>query len=103
MDKEQSDRLINDPQNYRGNMQIYYCPGDHRLIVPRRSKMGGWTINFAHRDANRTLINLTVLPILPALFGFFIWPKTEIGMVIGIGVGTVLLIIYCIHLFKYTK
>ncbi len=43
------DKLWSDPANWRGG--IYSCQADPRIIVPKRIKWMGWTMNFAHRSA----------------------------------------------------
>lgn len=45
-DKFDSDRKINDPTNYKWGI-FYFNPDDQRIMVPKRSKSMGWTLNFA--------------------------------------------------------
>jgi hypothetical protein len=44
------EKLWNDPANWRGRV-IYHCKADPRLIVPKRIRWTGWTMNFAHPAA----------------------------------------------------
>jgi hypothetical protein len=51
------DNLWADSSNWRADI-IYVCKSDPRLIVPKKKKWGGWTINFAHPSAWLLLINV---------------------------------------------
>jgi hypothetical protein len=44
------EKLWSDPANWRG-LGIYSCKEDPRILVPKRRKWAGWTLNFAHRRA----------------------------------------------------
>lgn len=44
------ERLWQDPANW-SPPGIYRCAEDPRLIVPKRRRWAGWTLNFAHRGA----------------------------------------------------
>jgi uncharacterized membrane protein len=46
-DQFESDRMINDPTNYKWGI-FYFNPKDKRIVVPKRSKMMGWTLNFGN-------------------------------------------------------
>lgn len=46
-DKFESDQKINDPTNYKWGI-FYFNRDDHRIMVPKRSKSMGWTMNFAN-------------------------------------------------------
>jgi hypothetical protein len=47
MNQGDLDRLSRDPRNWRLYF-LYFCPGDPRIIVPKRLRTLGWTLNFAH-------------------------------------------------------
>ncbi len=47
MDREQIEKLWRDKGNWTGGV-IYHCREDPRVIVPRRWRWGGWTLNFSH-------------------------------------------------------
>lgn len=36
------------PANWSGGLMIYRSPRDTRLIVPKKQRLLGWTVNFAH-------------------------------------------------------
>lgn len=44
-DEFENDRMIEDPGNYKAGI-FYFNRKDARVIVPKRDKMRGWTLNF---------------------------------------------------------
>lgn len=52
-----------DPNNYKCG--VYCCKADPRVIVPRRFKWMGWTINFARPSAIPVLLGLVALIGIP--------------------------------------
>ena len=56
--------LWKSPQNWKWG-SIYYCKEDPRVIVPKRQKWMGWTINFARPSAFPTLLALIAFISLP--------------------------------------
>ena len=46
-DQFENDRMIDDPMNYKAGI-FYFNPKDGRIVVPKRSRMMGWTMNFAN-------------------------------------------------------
>ena len=46
MNTSDLDKLARDPSHWRLYF-IYYCPRDPRIIVPKRIRGLGWTLNFA--------------------------------------------------------
>lgn len=56
--------LWKDPANWR--LYVFYvCREDPRLIVPKRFRVTGWTMNFAHREAYLLFAALLALVIVP--------------------------------------
>ena len=53
MTRENLDQLWADPKNWR---IVYRCANDPRVIVPRRRRWMGWTMNFAHPFAWPALV-----------------------------------------------
>ena len=47
MTKEELEKLWADKNNWLWGA-IYYCKNDPRLVVPKRIKWTGWTMNFAY-------------------------------------------------------
>lgn len=43
----ENDRMIDDPTNYKWAI-FYFNPKDSRILVPKRSRSMGWTLNFAN-------------------------------------------------------
>lgn len=46
-DQFENNRMIEDPANYQWGL-FYFNRLDKRIIVPKRLKMMGWTLNFAN-------------------------------------------------------
>ncbi|MBX7244625.1 MAG: hypothetical protein K1X53_03950 [Candidatus Sumerlaeaceae bacterium] len=65
--KEEIEALWRDDRNYRWGL-IYYCKADPRVVVPKRIKWMGWTMNCAHPVAALVyLLGYIVLLLLPVL------------------------------------
>ncbi len=64
MSREELDRLWRDPRCW-SPIGIHRCPADPRVIVPKRARWAGWTLNFA-RPALTTLGSVTLLIALSA-------------------------------------
>lgn len=62
MTREGIEASWKDPRNWK--WRVYYCKGDPRVIVPRRWKWMGWTVNFARPSA--IPITLLLLAIVAA-------------------------------------
>jgi hypothetical protein len=60
------EELWGNPDNWKRGL-FYSCQDDPRVIVPKRQKWRGWTLNFAHRSAIPTLIFMTLAACLPVL------------------------------------
>ena len=54
------------PDNWRYYV-FYVCREDPRLIVPKRFRVTGWTMNFAHPQAYLLLVLLLVIVIAPVM------------------------------------
>ncbi len=61
------DRLWSDPGNWLP-IGLYYCKDDPRIIVPKRRKALGWTINAAHTWAWVALLILILSIMVPAAY-----------------------------------
>jgi uncharacterized membrane protein len=46
-DQFENDRMIDDPTNYKWGI-FYFNRKDNRIVVPKRSRMMGWTLNFGN-------------------------------------------------------
>jgi hypothetical protein len=60
-------RLWSDPGNWPG-YGLYYCKDDPRLIVPKRIKGFGWTMNFANSWAWPAICIMVASVSLPAIY-----------------------------------
>jgi len=60
------ERLWQDPQYWKPPGS-YRCAADPRLVVPKRQRWRGWTINFAHRTAWLVLLGSIVVAVGPLL------------------------------------
>jgi hypothetical protein len=63
MTPEEIEASWKDRQNYKWG--IYYSKADPRIIVPKRWKWMGWTINFARPGAIPALLGIMALIVLP--------------------------------------
>ena len=63
MTPEEIEACSNDPHSYKSG--VYYCKTDPRVIVPRRFKWMGWTINFARPSAIPVLLGMVALMVVP--------------------------------------
>jgi Family of unknown function (DUF5808) len=62
MTREELEDCWKDPQNRKWG--VYYCKADPRVIVPKRFKGLGWTINAARPSAiPLALLSLTILAV----------------------------------------
>ena len=60
------ERLWRDPRHWTPP-GIYRCAEDPRVIVPKRRRWMGWTLNFAHRSAWPVLLGAIAVAVGPAL------------------------------------
>jgi len=63
--REDLERLWNDPAHW--SLTGYRCPQDPRVIVPKRIRAMGWTINWAHPKAVQMLLLMMAIAVGPAL------------------------------------
>ena len=56
--------LWQNPDNWRLHI-FYMCREDPRIIVPKRFRVTGWTMNFAHRESYLLFAALLALVIVP--------------------------------------
>ncbi len=66
MTKDELIRLWADDQNWRG-WWGYFCKADPRVVVPKRTPWGGWTVNFAHPMAVPVIGLAVVIAVGPTL------------------------------------
>jgi Family of unknown function (DUF5808) len=91
MTREELDRVWANPSNWS---IVYRCPSDPRVIVPRRRRWMGWTVNFAHPLAWPVVLGCVAIVIAPVLtllrFGIYSGPLlvtaqlAAVAIVVGI-------------------
>jgi hypothetical protein len=65
MTREELEACRNDPDNQKWG--LYHCKADPRVIVPKRIKGLGWTINFAHPSAIPVGLLMLAIVVVPML------------------------------------
>lgn len=60
---DDSNRMINDPDNYKWGI-FYYNPDDPRFILPKRNRFMGWTLNFANPLSYLVLLGIIAIAAL---------------------------------------
>jgi len=86
MNRMRIEELWTDPGNWTWGV-IYRCPEDPRVIVPRRWRWGGWTLNFSHPKAGLVglaAFGLAVGPALLALYWFNDRRAVLVAMVLSV-------------------
>jgi uncharacterized membrane protein len=84
------ERLWQDPRHWT-RPGIYRCAADPRLIVPKRRRWAGWTLNFAHRTAWVVLLGSIVVAVGPVLVILAVGRVTASAMLGAIGASVVVL------------
>ncbi|HBG58009.1 DUF5808 domain-containing protein [Proteiniphilum sp. UBA1028] len=57
--------MRNDRENYKWGI-FYYNPNDPRIILPKRNRFMGWTVNFANPFAYLIIIGIILFGIIMA-------------------------------------
>ncbi len=86
MAREQIEKLWRDKANWTWGV-IYHCQEDPRVIVPRRWRWGGWTLNFSHPRAGLVglaAFGLAVGPGVLTLYWFNDYRAALVVMVLSI-------------------
>lgn len=92
MTKEELIKLWEDPKHWRGG-RGYYCPEDPRVIVPKRTIWGGWTVNFAHpKQAAMAIVLSMILAVVPVLLILALRVPIGWGAPVGIVLSLVIII-----------
>jgi len=84
-----------DPHNRKWG--FYYCKADPRVIVPRRFKCMGWTVNAARPGAIAALLCILVILIVPALL-VRAYGGTDVASLLTIAASIVLVCVLCAYL-----
>ena len=86
MNRAQIEELWRDQGNWTWGV-IYHCREDPRVIVPRRWRWGGWTLNFGHQGAvfvGFAAMGLAVGPGLLTLYWFDDYRAALVVMVLSL-------------------
>ena len=62
-DQFENDRMIDDPMNYKWGI-FYFNRKDSRIVVPKRVRGMGWTLNFGNIYAYALIILIVATGIL---------------------------------------
>jgi hypothetical protein len=84
------ERLWEDPQYWKPP-GIYRCAADPRLVVPKRRRWAGWTLNFAHRTAWLLLLGSIVIAVGPLLVILMAGPVSGTTLLGAVGGSLVVL------------
>jgi len=66
-DDDPLDRMRNDPENYKWGI-FYFNRKDPRMLVPKRNRLMGWTMNFASPYSYLILICIAAFAIFMSSF-----------------------------------
>jgi len=66
-DDDPLDRMRNDPENYKWGI-FYFNRKDPRMLVPKRNRLMGWTMNFASPYSYLILIGIAAFAIFMSSF-----------------------------------
>ncbi len=65
--KNNFDPEVDNPDNYKFTI-FYYNPSDKRIIVPKRHKYLGWTLNFGNHFTYLVVISIISILVLSSIF-----------------------------------
>ena len=91
MNRKSLEELWSRPSNWG---LVYRCPQDPRVIVPKRRRWMGWTINFAHPLAWVVLVASFVIAVVPALLAVWWrpWSATAVLCTVAASLGVLVLL-----------
>ena len=95
--KDELEILWKDKNNWRWGA-VYYCKNDPRVVVPKRFKWTGWTINFAYPWR---AIGFIITTISAAYLPIFIEMKLNIASPVVICVTLIIIAILIVGLTSY--
>ncbi len=79
------ERLWADPRHWK-TPGIYRCAEDPRLIIPKRRRWAGWTLNFAHRTAWLVFLGSIVVAVGPLLIVLVMGRVSRVSVLGALGV-----------------
>ena len=96
MKHEELEALWRDPESWR-LWGTYVQSRDPRVIVPKRIRWTGWTLNFGHRLAFRVLVGIVLLVCLPILAPLALGAPPDPGWLLGTMIVTIVAVIALCH------
>ena len=73
----------------------YKCPADPRLVVSKRPRWAGYTVNFGHKHALLFLITSSILVLIPIMGSFLIASGNRTLITTICVIAIVLMLILC--------
>ncbi len=95
MTPEELEACRNDPHNQKWG--VYYCKADPRVIVPKRVKWMGWTINFARPSAILVLLLMIAIIAVPAATARALDAGNR-GFLVAVAVSVAVVCLLCAYL-----
>jgi hypothetical protein len=87
-------RLWSDPAHWTST-GLYNCVSDPRLIVSKRSRWAGWTLNIAHRSSFLVLVVLALIAVLPVVLVHEFISRRLLSLLIAIAVSAMAVVGIC--------
>lgn len=61
------DRDVDNPDNYKFTI-FYYNTNDRRVIVPKRNRMFGWTLNFGQVNTYLLIAGIVIILVVSKIY-----------------------------------
>jgi len=101
MTREELEACWKDPQNRKWGV-LYYCKADPRVIVPKRVKWTGWTVNAARPTAIPVTLLLVAIAAVPVVI--VIAKGAGIGIVLAtVAAAIAVVCLICAYLSSRTE
>ena len=101
MTREELEKLRKDPRNSKWGL-FYYCKADPRVIVPKRIKWMGWTVNMARPLAIPVSLGLIALVGIPTVV-VTLMQKGPVPVIVTIALCTAIVCLVCAYLSSRTS
>lgn len=96
MKREELEALWRDPGSWR-LWGTYVQSKDPRVIVPKRVRWTGWTLNFGHRLAIPVLVGISLFVCLPVLVPLTMGAPPDAEWLVGTMVVTLVAVVALCH------
>ncbi len=101
LSREEILKFRQDRTNYIYGGTVYACKSDPYVILPKKIKWMGWTINMGHHDALATLMLIILWTTIPVLLVIFLF-QNVLAIFIAVVIDTILLCAWCAKKAKLT-